>query len=162
MPVDVAMPAAFHAENFLGVGLNPGCSGSSAPPGSHAASPVERFSPETMAGNMVLLSPNGRRQNVQVKIYRTSLEHFAVIYPQKKVCKPLGVINLRNTSVERFPDDKTPGLVVRQRGFDNTASLSFISEEPRDVEAWVAAFTSRASPTILQSCLPVVQEDDEN
>lgn len=158
MPVDVAMPAAFHAENFLGVGLNPGCSGSSTP----SVSTVERFSPETMAGNMVLLSPNGRRQNVQVKIYRTSLEHFAVIYPQKKVCKPLGVINLRNTSVERFPDDKTPGLVVRQRGFDNTASLSFISEEPRDVEAWVVAFTSRASPTILQSCLPVVQEDDEN
>lgn len=160
MPVDVAaMPTAFHSENFLN--LRPVCSRTSTM-GHQPQISQSRFDPEAKAGNMIMISPSGRKQDVQVKVYRTSLEHFAVIYPQKKVCKPLGVINLRNTNVERLADEKTPGLLIRQKGFDHTACLTFISEEPRELDAWIVAFTSRASPTIMQSCLPVVEEDDEN
>ena len=119
------------------------------------------WNPETMSGSMTLVGPGKHCQSVQVKVYRTSLEHFAVLYPQKKVCRPLGVLNLRNTCVERLPGGKQPGFIVRQRGFDTPMCLTFLSESPRDLDSWVLAFTSRSSPTIHQSSLPIVEEDEE-
>jgi len=119
------------------------------------------WNPETMSGSMTLVGPGKHCQSVQVKVYRTSLEHFAVLYPQKKVCRPLGVLNLRNTCVERLPGGKQPGFIVRQRGFDTPMCLTFLSESPRDLESWVLAFTSRSSPTVHQSSLPIVEEDEE-
>uniref|UniRef100_A0A1B6HB31 PH domain-containing protein n=1 Tax=Homalodisca liturata TaxID=320908 RepID=A0A1B6HB31_9HEMI len=118
--------------------------------------------PEMMSGYMTLLGPGKHRQPVHVKVYRTSLEHFAVVCPQKKVCRPLGVLNLRNTLVERLPaESKQPGFVVRQRGFDTPMCLTFIAENPRDLDDWIVAFTSRSSPTLHQSSLPIVEEDEE-
>lgn len=119
------------------------------------------WNPEAMSGSMTLVGPGKHCQSVQVKVYRTSLEHFAVLYPQKKVCRPLGVLNLRNTCVERLPGGKQPGFIVRQRGFDTPMCLTFLSESPRDLESWVLAFTSRSSPTVHQSSLPIVEEDEE-
>jgi hypothetical protein len=119
------------------------------------------WNPETMSGSMTLVGPGKHCQSVQVKVYRTSLEHFAVLYPQKKVCRPLGVLNLRNTCVERLPGGKQPGFIVRQRGFDTPMCLTFLSESPRDLDSWVLAFTSRNSPTLHQSSLPIVEEDEE-
>lgn len=48
---------------------------------------------------------------LQVKVYRTTLEHFAVVYPQKKVCRPLGFVNLRHTVVDRLPAGDDSRLV---------------------------------------------------
>lgn len=118
-----------------------------------------------------------------MKVYRTSLEHFAVVYPQKKVCRPLGVLNLRNTRVERLSsdvsrnpltnalgdikirgrsrDEPLAGFIVRQRGFDTPNCLTFISESPKDVDSWVKAFTAQQTATLHAPPLPMVEEDEE-
>ncbi|KAG8227854.1 hypothetical protein J437_LFUL006477 [Ladona fulva] len=132
------------------------------------------WNPELMSGSLTLLGPvNKHSQSVQVKVYRTSLEHFAVVYPQKKVCRPLGVLNLKNAHVERLggettkkgdeKDGETLGFVVRQRGFDSPFCLTFLLEAPyaspyfpfsaapkrdlaKDLEQWMEAFRSSPSP----------------
>lgn len=119
------------------------------------------WNPETMSGSMTLIGSGGHCQDVQVKVYRTSLEHFAVLYPQKKVCRPLGVINLRNTRVEPLTNAKgQPGFTLRQQGFDTPMCLTFLSESARDLDAWLAAFGS-SSPSSQPTLLPVLSEDDE-
>ena len=112
---------------------------------------------ENMGGDMTLLGPNGHRQSVQVKVYRTSVEHFAVIYPQKKISRPLGVLNLRNTTIERLGDD---GFMVRQKGCDTPVALTFLLENAKDIDYWVLAFTPRSSPLMHQSSLPIVEEEE--
>lgn len=120
------------------------------------------WNPEEMAGNMILLGNNKVKQPVQVKVYRTSLEHFAVVYPQKKVCRPLGVLNLKNTMVEKLPSSKQPGFTVRQCGFDTPlCSLTFFSESNKELDRWISAFTSRNNTTSHMSSLPIVEEDEE-
>jgi len=117
---------------------------------------------EIKTGCLTLIAMNGRRQGVNVKVYRTSLEHFAVLYPQKKICRPLGVINLRHTSMENLNDKQEPGFKVRQQGYDTPMTLTFLCDSPRELDSWVVAFTSRCSPTLRhQSSLPIVEEDEE-
>ncbi|XP_063384470.1 uncharacterized protein LOC134670600 [Cydia fagiglandana] len=107
----------------------------------------------------VVLSGLGRiRQDVRVVVYRTSLEHFAVIYPRKRLSKPIGVVNLRNTSVERAEQEM--GLVVRQKGYDNAISAKFLCAE-RDVDSWITALSARVSPSCQQqTSLPVLVEEE--
>lgn len=112
---------------------------------------------EDMNGYMTLIGPSGHRQNVQVKVYRTIGEHFAVIYPQKKVCRPLGVLNLRNTTVHRQDDES---FVVRQKGPDTPIALTFHLHNDKELDFFVLAFTARSSPLVHQSSLPSVQEED--
>lgn len=112
---------------------------------------------ENMSGYMTLVGPNGHRQSVQVKVYRTSVEHFAVIYPQKKVCRPLGVLNLKNTIVERYGDE---GFLVRQKGIDSPIALTFLMENKPELDYWIIAFTARTSPLMHQSSLPIVEEEE--
>lgn len=112
---------------------------------------------ENMSGYMTLLGASGHRQGVQVKVYRTSVEHFAVIYPQKKVCRPLGVLNLRNTMIERTGDE---GFLVRQKGFDSPIALTFLMENKKELDYWILAFTARISPLMHQSSLPIVEEEE--
>lgn len=117
--------------------------------------------PEMMNGYLTLLLSNKHQEPVHVKVYRTSLEHFAVVCPQKKVCRPLGVLNLRNSVVERLPaDSQQHGLLVRHRGLDTPLTVTFLTENAREVEEWVAAFTSSSSPTRHQSPLPIVEEEE--
>lgn len=112
---------------------------------------------ENMSGYMTLIGPNGHRQRVQVKVYRTSVEHFAVIYPQKKICQPLGVLNLRNTTVERYKDE---GFLVRQKGGDLPIALTFLMEKRSELDYWILAFTARTSPLVHHSSLPIVEEEE--
>uniref|UniRef100_A0A2A4JVB4 PH domain-containing protein n=1 Tax=Heliothis virescens TaxID=7102 RepID=A0A2A4JVB4_HELVI len=114
---------------------------------------------EVKSGFLVLLGPGGMRQDVRVVVYRTSLEHFAVIYPRKRVAKPIGVVNLRNTAVEQA--ESNSGFIVRQKGYDNTISAKFVCSE-RDMESWMSAFTSRASPHCVHTSLPVLVETEES
>lgn len=113
---------------------------------------------ETMSGNMTLVSMNGRRQGVHVKVYHTSLEHFCVLYPQKKICRPLGVLNLKNTRIERLDDN---AFTVRQLGFDTPMALTFVPDSRCDLDDWIVEFTNRGSPTFRHSSLPIVEEDEE-
>lgn len=113
---------------------------------------------EVKSGFLVLLAPGRMRQDVRVVVYRTSLEHFAVIYPRKRVSKSIGVVNLRNTMVEQA--ETGCGFTVRQKGYDNTVSAKFMCSE-RDLASWMAAFASRNSPHSPGS-LPVLVETEES
>lgn len=114
---------------------------------------------EVKSGFLVLLTPGGIRQDVRVVVYRTSLEHFAVIYPRKRLSKPTGVVNLRNTTVDRA--DSNSGFYVRQKGYDNTVSARFLCAE-RDIDGWLSAF-SAGSPTCQHATsLPVLVETEES
>lgn len=121
------------------------------------------ISTETKSGSLILVAMNGRRQPVNVKVYKTSIEHFAVLYPQKKMCRPLGVINLKNTTLERNNDKQQTGFKVRQQGFDTPMTLTFMTESLRELDSWMSAFTCcRTSPALRhQSSLPIVEEDDD-
>ncbi|KAF5300005.1 hypothetical protein FQR65_LT09261 [Abscondita terminalis] len=126
MPTEVAMSTTTHSNLVNNAVLSPICS-------------------EIKSGSLTLIAMNGRRQGVNVKVYRTSLEHFAVLYPQKKICRPLGA-----------------GFKVRQQGYDTPMTLTFLCESPRELDTWLVAFTSRCSPTLRhQSSLPIVEEDEE-
>lgn len=114
---------------------------------------------EVKSGFLVLLGPGGMRQDVRVVVYRTSLEHFAVIYPRKRITKPIGVVNLRNTAVEQA--ESSSGFIVRQKGYDNTISAKFVCSEG-EVESWMCAFTSRSSPHCAHTSLPVLEETEES
>lgn len=113
---------------------------------------------EVKSGNLTLVSMDGRKQGVHVKVYNTSLEHFCVLYPQKKICKALGVLNLKNTRVERLEDGKQNAFTVRQQGFDTPMALTFVVENLRELDSWILAYTNRSSPTFS---LPIVEEDEE-
>ena len=112
---------------------------------------------ENVSGNMKLVSPDGQKQPCQVNVYRTSVEHFAVIYPESNSTRPLGVLNLRNTQIERIGDD---GFQIRQRGCDTPVALTFFLENTKDIDFWILAFTPRSSPLAHHSCLPIVQEEE--
>lgn len=115
---------------------------------------------EVKSGFLVLLRPEKHRQDVRVVVYCTSLEHFAVIYPRKRLSKSMAVVNLKNTSIEKTEMDI--GFTVRQKGYDNTVCARFLCCE-RDMDSWIAAFTSRTSPTSQHhSSLPVLVEAEEN
>lgn len=154
MPADVAMHT-----NFLHFDKSAGTSGGGTT--STTKSNVDScWNTENMGGCMTLLGPAGAlhgRQSVQVQVYRTSVEHFAVIYPQKKVSRPLGVLNLRNTTIERLGDE---GFLVRQKGCDSPVVLTFLLENPKDIDYWILAFTARSSPLMHQSSLPIVEEEE--
>lgn len=124
------------------------------------AAEATHLSTETKSGSITLIAANGRKQGVNVIVYRTTLEHFAVLYPQKKICRPLGVINLKNTTVETMTEKQQCGFKVRQQGYDTPMTLTFLCES-RDLDSWLVAFTSRCSPALRhQSSLPIVEEEE--
>lgn len=118
--------------------------------------------PELKSGSLILVAMNGRRQGVNVKVYRTSLEHFAVIYPQKKICRPLGVLNLKNVSLVK----ENLGFSVRQKNYESPMTLTFLVEQVQDLEEWLLAFSCRkTSPMTRRNChlvLPIVEEGEES
>lgn len=122
--------------------------------------PKKTCTAELKTGFLVLISPEKLRQDVRVVVYSTTLEHFAVIYPRKRLSNAIGVVNLKNTSVERI--DGENGFIVRQKGYDNTTSAKFLCSE-REMESWIVAFTFRTTSGLYQTnSLPVLIEDEEN
>ncbi|VVD03380.1 unnamed protein product [Leptidea sinapis] len=109
------------------------------------------------SGFLVLIGPGGIRQHVRVVVYRTSLEHFAVIYPRKHLTKALGVVNLKKTAVERV--DSNNEFFIRQKGYDDTIWARFLCSE-RDIDAWISAFTCHLI-NVCHSSLPVLTEVEE-
>ncbi|XP_026287717.1 uncharacterized protein LOC113213023 [Frankliniella occidentalis] len=148
-------------------------------------------SPEAKSGGLILVGPGKHTQHVQVKVYRTSLEHFAVVFPQKKVCRPLGFVNLRHTAVARLPAagekvpkvhvkgltahasgagqglprqlQHLPGLVVRSRQCDSPNALTFLCEAPKELESWLSAFDPSRTATLQDAmrAQPILEESDE-
>ncbi|KAK7792448.1 hypothetical protein R5R35_001037 [Gryllus longicercus] len=153
MPADVAVRPPTH--------LLSGSAAAGPAPLAEPPAPLP-WSAEELSGRLALLGPGSHRQDVLVRVYRTSLEHFAVLYPaHKSVSRPLGVLNLRNTRVEALAAPQS-GFTVRQRAPDAPNALTFVPlEEARALEEWLLAFTWRGSPSLHASPLPAVQEDEE-
>lgn len=136
MPADVAMQTSF----------------------VHLEQQKESFrNTEDMSGDMTLLRHKGGDQPVQVIVYRTSVDHFAVIYHQEKVSRPLAVLNLRNTTIERLDNQN---FMVRQGGCDTPVALTFHLDNPNDIESWIVAFSARSSTQTHHSNLPIVEEEE--
>ena len=115
---------------------------------------------EVICGDVILQGPDKQRRYVNVKVYRTAFEHFAAVYPLKRLSRPIGVINLRNTRIFPIEDDSSVGFVVNQRTFDVTTSIT-LHCEPHALDAWMDAFTNRNSPTsVHQTLLPIVTEEE--
>lgn len=148
MPIQLAMPSVYSQERFSTI------------PEEDEDEECVYVSAEEKSGDLVMICPDNRKQRIQLKVYRTTLEHFAVVYPQKKICKPLGVLNLRNTTCQRLTGGAHSGIVVKQNGFDCPASVTFLCGSPRDVPSWTSALSAPVS-FIRQSSLPIVEEDEE-
>lgn len=116
-------------------------------------------STETKSGSVTLLVSKERQQRVTVIVHKTTLEHFAVLYPQKKICRPLGVLNLKNARVQRLVGKQT-GFQVHHSGFDSPMWLSFLCE-PKELNSWMEAFENTPTKTLRhQSSLPIVEEEE--
>lgn len=114
---------------------------------------------ELMSGDVILKGPDKQKRYVHLKVYRTSLEHFAVVYPLKRLGKAMGIINIKNTCVSSF-DEANSQFTINQKMFDVTTSVD-LNCESRDFHKWMNAFTGRHSPTIIhQTSLPMVKEED--
>lgn len=122
---------------------------------------------EELCGDVILEGPDKLKRYVHLKVYRTSLEHFAVVYPLKRLSKPMGIINIRNTCVSPVSTSvevcgAKVGFVINQRMFDVNTSVTLWCE-PATLPAWANAFTSRSSPTLIhQTSLPCVEEEDSD
>lgn len=125
---------------------------------------------EEMCGDVILEGPDKLKRYVHLKVYRTSLEHFAVVYPLKRLSKPMGIINIRNTCVTPVSTPSAlntgcgakSGFVINQRMFDVNTSVTLWCE-PAALPAWANAFASRSSPALIhQTSLPCVQEEDSD
>lgn len=117
---------------------------------------------EEMFGDVILEGPGSQKRYVHIKVYRTSLEHFAVVYPLKRHSKPLGIINLRNTCITPVTYATKTGFTITQKMFDVATSITLFCESPT-LPAWIRAFTSRSSPTLIhQTSLPIVKEEDSD
>ncbi|XKL66836.1 hypothetical protein PGB90_010256 [Kerria lacca] len=116
---------------------------------------------EEISGDVILQGPDKQKRYVHIKVYRTSLEHFAVVYPLKRHSKPIGIINIRNTCIMPLPyDNSQAGFTINQKMFDITTSVTLYCD-PSQLTAWINAFTSRSSPTLIhQTSLPIVKEED--
>lgn len=114
---------------------------------------------EVICGDVMLQGPDKQRRYVNVKVYRTAFEHFAAVYPLRRLSKPIGVINLRNTRILPIEDDSSVGFVVNQRMFDVNTSIT-LHCEPTELTSWMDAFTNRNSPTLVHQTLPILTEEE--
>lgn len=144
-------------------------SGSSPPGGLSSCSEIR-----CGALTMVRSSSCGCGSDVRVvlKVYRTSLEHFAVIYPDKAVCKPFGFINLKNCRVQLLRNN-TRVMQIVQKSCDGGV-LTFRADTPVDAKMWLDClrlpFTgSSTSPSsskkrmddVLNVSLPILLEEGD-
>lgn len=117
---------------------------------------------EEMCGDVILEGPGTQRRYVHIKVYRTSLEHFAVVYPLKRHSKPLGIMNLRNTCITPISLGNKVGFTINQKMFDVATSVTLFCESST-LPAWISSFTSRSSPTLIhQTSLPIVKEEESD
>uniref|UniRef100_T1J1R1 PH domain-containing protein n=1 Tax=Strigamia maritima TaxID=126957 RepID=T1J1R1_STRMM len=119
---------------------------------------------EIMWGRLVVMGKAGvgcGEQRVIVKVYRTSLEHFAIVYPDKSVANPCGCLNLKNSRVEPVDNCDCSFRVVHKSCDVPAIQFRAESEEKRNV--WLSAMYSEVTRTNSHGSisLPVVVEEDE-
>lgn len=123
----------------------------------------------TMPNPRKVTSP--QTQRVFVRVYRTSSEHFAVLYPVKAIvtaCRPLASINLKSCTVKSLPGAE---FRVSPRSCDGTTVIFKGTESTNDVQLaeWLKAFNEQQSDSIRRKKvsdhrlpLPVLVESEED
>lgn len=143
----------------------------------HESLNATAFSPSKMAatcselrcGTLIMLRTGcgfNTDLRVLVKVYRTSLEHFAVLYPEKLISKPFGFINLKNCNVECMRNNPRV-LQIVQRNCDGGV-LTFRAESTMDAKLWQEALqsktlfsTKKRLDDVINVSLPILEEGDE-
>jgi len=121
---------------------------------------------EIRCGGLTMVNACGCKNDVRVvvKVYRTTLEHFAVVYPDKVVCKPIGFINLKNCSVGCLMNSSRTVQIV-QKSCDG-GLLTFRAESPSEAKKWMEAFQNnkmnrKSLDDALNVSLPILEEEEE-
>lgn len=117
-------------------------------------------------------SSSNLSQRVFVRVYRTSSEHFAVVYPVRAIitaCRPLLSLNLKSCTVKPLPGKEfrisprsCEGVSVTFKGIEGTTSDVQISD-------WLRAFSEVQDPNPKRKRvsdhrlpLPVLEESEED
>lgn len=131
----------------------------------------------TSTGSPVRSMVNNRRpvsnpqvQRVFVRVYRTSSEHFAVLYPVKAIvtaCRPLASLNLKSCTVKSLPGAEfrvsprsCEGTTVTFKGTENTSDVQ--------IAEWLQAFSEQQDSLRRKKVsdhrlpLPVLIESEED
>ncbi|KAG8180155.1 hypothetical protein JTE90_023362 [Oedothorax gibbosus] len=117
-------------------------------------------------------SSTSRPQRVFVRIYRTSSEHFAVLYPARAIvtaCRPMASINLKSCTVKQLPNCI---LRVSPRSCEGMAVTFQGTETCNEVQMseWLNAFSEakdngsprRKKVSDHRLPLPVLVESEED
>jgi len=127
---------------------------------------------EIMRGSLTLLSSSHGPQRVILSVTRTSVDHFALMYPenrQRKISssvKPIGCLNLRGINCEETVlGNGIAGFTLRSKKCDTSSSaLIFICPEESSVTQWMTALSPPkvGVRNIPRKCsLPMLEEDEE-
>lgn len=114
-------------------------------PVSTAFSPASPCS-EIRCGKLTLVRSSsacgcGADLRVVVKVYRTSLEHFAIIYPDKVICKPFGFVNLKHCRVQLLRNNALVMQVVQQSC--DGGIVTFRADSPLEAKTWLDCLQSK-------------------
>lgn len=111
-------------------------------------------------------------QRVFVRVYRTSSEHFAVLYPVRAIvtaCRPLASLNLKSCTVKQLPNcvlrvspRSCEGMAVTFKGTETTNEAQ--------IAEWLRAFSEAKDGSSLRRKkvsdhrlpLPVLVESEED
>lgn len=119
---------------------------------------------EVISGDVFLSASGNRKTFVNLRVYRTSLCHFAAVFPAKQFCNPVACINLRNYEPQLLSEQK---IFLMPKSCDG---LSVFLDLPHEgVSLWMNALkncSGRANSRHRQSenrafALPSVVEADE-
>lgn len=143
---------------------------------SFASSSPRRTVPCTTSStsNNSSSSSKGLSQRVFVRVYRTSSEHFAVLYPVRAIitaCRPLASLNLKSCTVKPLPGNEfrispraCEGLAVTFKRIEGTKNDVPICD-------WLRAFSEvqtqdpghrRKKVSDHRLPLPVLEESEED
>ncbi|CAG7833974.1 unnamed protein product [Allacma fusca] len=144
------------------------CVSSTSDPSSNGYSSAN----EIMRGHVTLLSSSHGPQRVILSVFRTSVDHFALVYPDNRrktmVLKPAGCINIRGVTCEETTlGSGIKGFTLRPKKCDtSSAALIFVCQDSTTMPKWLAALESATSQLgkrkIPRQCsLPIVSEEEE-
>ncbi|GFU03810.1 uncharacterized protein NPIL_394711 [Nephila pilipes] len=116
-------------------------------------------------------TPNNKMQRVFVRVYRTSSEHFAVLYPVRAIvtaCRPLASLNLKSCTVKQLPNfefrvspKSCEGMSLTFKGTETTNEVQ--------IAEWLQAFSEVQDSSLRRKKvsdhrlpLPVLVENEED
>ncbi|GIY13189.1 uncharacterized protein CEXT_775411 [Caerostris extrusa] len=116
-------------------------------------------------------TPNNKMQRVFVRVYKTSSEHFAVLYPVRAIvtaCRPLASLNLKSCSVKQLPNcefrvapKSCEGMSLTFKGTETTNEVQ--------IGEWLQAFSEAHDSSLRRKKvsdhrlpLPVLVESEED